>query len=61
MNETFMGLKGLSDECRELTDMMGIADINANLVSICEIRQAVAIHSNQEMMEEIQSSTNVRD
>ena len=29
MNEMFMGLKGLSYECRELTEMMGIPDIMA--------------------------------
>ena len=28
LNETFMGLKGLAHECRELTDMMGIPDIH---------------------------------
>ena len=61
MNETFMGLNGLSHECRQLTEMMGIPDIMANLVSIGEIKQAVARHSNQEMTDEIQSSTKVGD
>ena len=61
MNEMFMGLKGLSHECRQLTEMMGIPDIMANLVSIGEIKQAVARHSNQEMTDEIQSSTKVGD
>ena len=32
LNETFMGLKGLIHECRELTEMMGIPDIMTNLV-----------------------------
>ena len=32
LNETFMGLKGLVHECRELTEMMGIPDILSNLV-----------------------------
>ena len=54
MNETFMGLKGLSHECRQLTEMMGVPDIMTNLVSIGEIKQAVARHSNQEMTDDIQ-------
>ena len=33
MNETFMGLKGLSYECRQLTEMVGIQDI------ICQTQQ----------------------
>ena len=37
MNETFMGLKGLSYECRQLTEMVGLPDIMANTVSIGEI------------------------
>ena len=37
LNETFMGLKGLSHECRELTEMMGIPDIMTNLVSIGDV------------------------
>ena len=37
MNETFMGLKGMSHECTQLTEMMGMD----NLVSIGEIKQAV--------------------
>ena len=57
----FMGLKGLSHECRQLTEMMGIPDIMANLVSIGKIKQAVARHSNQDMKDEIQSSTKVGD
>ena len=32
LNETFMGLKGLIHECRELTEMMGIPYIMTNLV-----------------------------
>ena len=58
MNETFMGLKGLSHECRELT---GIPDIMTNMVSIGEIKQAIARHRNQEMIAEIQSSIKVGD
>ena len=50
INETFMGLKGLSYECRQLTEMMGIPDIMANIVSIGEIKQAIARHSDQEMI-----------
>jgi len=42
LNETFMGLKGLRHKCKELTKMMGIPDIMINLVSIGEIKQAVA-------------------
>ena len=61
LNETFMGLKGLAHECRELTEMMGIPDILSNLVSIGEIKQAIAIFSKQEMTEEIKASMKVRD
>ena len=50
MNETFMGL---SHECRQLTEIMGVPDIMTNLVSIGEIKQAVARHSNQEIQDEI--------
>ena len=46
LNETFMGLNGLSHECKEVTEMMGIPDIMTNLVSIGEIKQAVANFSN---------------
>ena len=54
-----MGLKGLNYECRELTEIMGIPDIMANMVSIGEIKQAISRHSNQEIIAEIQSSTKV--
>ena len=57
MNETFMELKGLSYECRQLTDMVGIPDIMANTVSKCEIKQA----SNQEMKAEVQNSIKAGD
>ena len=61
LNETFMGLKGLAHECRELTEMMGIPDILSNLVSIGEIKQAIATFSKQEMTEEIKASVKVGD
>ena len=38
LNETFMGLKGLAHECREMTEKMGILDILSNLASIGEIK-----------------------
>ena len=56
MNETSMGLKKLSHACKQLTEMMRIPDIMANLVKIGEIKQAVTRHRNQEMTDEIQSS-----
>ena len=61
LNETFMGLKGLVHECRELTEMMGIPDILSNLVSIGEIKQAIANISKQELTEEIKDSSKVGD
>ena len=61
LNETFIGLKGLAHECRELTEMMGNPDILPNLVSIGEIKQAIAIFSKQEMTEEIKASVKVGD
>ena len=54
-----MGLKGLSYECRQLTEMVGLPDIMANTVSRGEIKQAIARYSNQEMKAEIQSSIKV--
>ena len=56
-----MGLKGLAHECRELTEMMGIPDILSNLVSIGEIKQAIATFSKQELTEEIKASVKVGD
>ena len=61
MNETFMGLKGLSHECIQLTEMMGVPYIMTNLVSIGGIKQAVAKYSKQVMTDEIQSSAKVGD
>ena len=42
MNETFMELKGLSYECRQLTEMVGLPDIMAITVRKGEIKQAIA-------------------
>ena len=44
-----------------MTEMMGIPYILSNLVSIGEIRQAIAIFSKQEMTEEIKASVKVGD
>ena len=40
VNETFMGLKGLGYECKQLTDKMGLPNM-FNLVSKGEIKQAI--------------------
>ena len=61
LNETFMGLKGLAHECRELTEMMGIPDILTNFVSIGEIKQAIANVSKQKLTEENKASAKVGD
>ena len=41
--------------------MVGLPDIMANTVSKCEIKQAIARYSNQEMKAEIQTSIKVGD
>lgn len=56
MNKMFMGLKWLSYECRQLTEMVGLPDIMANTESKGEIKQAIARYSNPEMKAEIQTS-----
>ena len=61
MNETFMELKGLSYKCRQMTEMVGIPDIMANTVSKGDIKQAIALYSNQEMKTEVQNSIKVGD
>ena len=48
-------------ECRERTEMMGIPDIMTNLVSIGEIKQAIANFSKQVLTEEIKASAKVGD
>ena len=40
VNETFMGLKGLGYECKQLTDKLGLPNM-FNLVSKGEIKQAI--------------------
>ena len=59
MNDAFMGLKGLSYECRQLTEIVGLPDIMANNESKGEIKQSIGRFSNQEMKAEIQTSIKV--
>ena len=41
LNETFMGLKGLGYECKQLTDKLGLPNIMFSLVSNGGIKQAI--------------------
>ena len=59
LNEAFMGLKGLSYECKQLTDKLGLPNIMLNLVSKGEIKQAIARDSNADLKEEMQNSRKV--
>ena len=55
MNETFMGLKGLGHECKQLTDKLCLPNNMFTLVSKGEIKQAIARISKTEMKEEMQN------
>ena len=61
LNETFMGLKGLGYECKQLTDKLGLPNIMLNQVSKGEIKQAIARDSNADLKEEMQNSKKVGD
>ena len=41
LNETFKGLKGLTHQCRELFEMMGMPDIMTNI----KLRPTITIQS----------------
>ena len=61
INETFMELKGLSYECRQLTEKVGLPDIMFNTVSKGEIKQVIKLYSNLELKAEVQNSNKVGD
>ena len=61
LNETFMGLKGLGYECKQLTDRLGLPNIMINQVSKGEIKQTIARDINADLKEEMQNSKKVGD
>ena len=61
LNETFMEIKGLIYECRQMTEMIGLPDIMLNMVSKGEINQAINWYSRLDLKEEVQNSNKVGD
>ena len=61
LNETFMGLKGLGYECKQLTDRLELPNIMINQVSKGEIKQTIARDINADLKEEMQNSKKVSD
>ena len=46
LNETFMGLKGLAHECREMTEIMGISSHGEQTCQFCSSRNSVCPQSS---------------
>ena len=60
-NEIIIGTNGLSKECKDLADKIGLRDVRFCDVSKGEIKRAIKSHSQKTRREEIFASTKVGD
>ena len=61
MNETILGANGLSKECKDLADQVGLPDLRYNLITKGEIKRAIEKHSLQLRKTEVMASRKVGD
>ena len=61
MNETILGANGLSQECKDLAEQIGLPDLRFNPVTKGEIKRAIEKHSLQLRKAEVMASRKVGD